>query len=98
MRVKNFLAFHGTYKYYPSGPVNHFVKRCLLRRGIDSLPLASKIGGMSAVHDPMSTVFTTACRILRPYFFTDLKCTSRISMLGETVCRHLTAVLCTRPI
>jgi len=57
VRVKNFLAC-GIYKYYPLGPVNYFVKRCLLRWGIDSPPLASKTGGLLAVHDPMSTVFT----------------------------------------
>jgi hypothetical protein len=42
VRVKNLLAFYGTCRYYPSGPVNHFVKGCLLRWGIDSPPLASK--------------------------------------------------------
>ena len=39
------------------GPVNHFVKWCFFGEVL------------SAVQDSMPTVFTTACRIWRPYFF-----------------------------
>jgi hypothetical protein len=67
MRVKNFLAFYGTCKYYPSWTCQAFHQMLFLRRGIDSSAPASKTGGLSAAHDSVSTVF----RVWGPCFVAD---------------------------